>query len=143
MVALNRPEAFYGMPPQSSIPTPSSTIPQLKSVQARSQVTGTQPINIGHQFEFQQYPLPAQNQFSAGGMQSVNDRAQFTVQQQHAQALHSEWQRAKSRAELLRLSRQMTHSAHAAEISQALPKRQLETSHDVDEPCQRKWAKQS
>lgn len=130
MVALNRPQAFYGMPPRSCIPAPSSTIPQLKSVQARSQVTGTQSLNIGHQFESQQYPLPAQNRVSAGGMLSVNERAPFTVQQQHAQALLShQWQ--------------MMQAARAAEISRTLPKRKLETSHDMDESCNRKWTKQS
>lgn len=140
MIALNRPQAIYGLPPQPIIPNPCLTISQLGYGQEMPPRTG-----------LQQQLLFAQSQAIAKGMQTVNAGGQLasrlTAQQQ--QIITQEFdsvtgmQSASSRTELSSQSQKTPLVPHEAETSQTSMKRELETSLEIFEDCHRKLPKVS
>lgn len=132
MIALNRPQAIYGLPPQPIIPNPCLPISQLEYVQEmrsrtgyqqqllfaqyRAFTKGIQPVNAGaqlaSQLAFQQQQQSTQNQPSVTGMQSENSRSEAFCQGQH-----------------------IPQAPHEAETSQTLLKRELKTSPETFDDC--------
>jgi hypothetical protein len=146
MIALNRPQAIYGLPPQPIIPNPYLTISQLGyGKEMPLPRTG-----------FQQQPLFAQaiatgmQTVSAGGGLTSQLASRLAHQQQKQQQLvkmkldsMTRIQSAESRTELSSQSQQIPLVPHEAETSQTSPKRELETSLEISENCQKKLRKSS
>ncbi|KAJ5369975.1 uncharacterized protein N7496_006093 [Penicillium cataractarum] len=141
MIALNRPHAIYGLPPQPTIPNPCLPIPQVEYEREMH-------LRTVYQQQLQQHRLFTQNRAATQAMQTDNAGGQpaspLMAQQQQivtqSRASVTGMQSANSQTEIFSQSQQLPHEA---KTSQTSLKRELETSHETFEDCPRKLPKES
>lgn len=142
MIALNRPQAIYGLPPQPIIPNPCLAISQVEYEREMH------PRTLYQQQLLQQKLLFTRSQAITQGMQTVNARgqlpSQLLAQQQQIvtqnRASVTGMQSANSQIEIFSQSEQIPQEA---KISQTSLKRELEASDETFEDFPRKLPKES